>query len=551
MRPFDQAVETVKAAIIARASTEHQGDTCEHQVLALKAWAKQLSSGTSGERFVIGPQHIFVDDGVSAWKESILERPAVKRFIELVERREVRCLFIKGLSRFNRDDAEAKMFFEWLDGRGVRVKSLEEGFDSREKGGALAIFQVHSFLARMESDKKSISVKIGMREKMKKGEWKGGPTPYGYNYNPLSRRLEPVEKLVPVIVDIYELAAEGKGPAWIAHHFNATKKWSRVDPRAWTLTLVQRILTRSVYAGDLVSGIHNYRYTRTLERSKSGGYLFGKKKRTLEVSRDEAIVVENAHRAMISRQLYDLVQARLQSRRQESLKQRKPPNARYPLTGILVCGHCGGPMIHHGRNPEKGYQYYTCANKVRKGKIVCDQENVRSDHLHELVLLSLEQKFESVRADAHFWDKWKTASHSTAGHTRRIADIDDEIGQAADNLADFLVKTANLSDSVRDLVAQRAEQKIEQLSAERASLERQLREVSSSQAEVAQVQRDIEDLCRKGLQLGPEVSAQELRELFHRWVHKITLRNVESSSVHRKKDVKIEWKVDVLPGPGA
>ena len=183
LRP-DPAVETVDSALIARASTDHQGDTCEHQIMALQAWAKHLSGANSGERFVIRPQHVFVDDGVSAWKESILERPGVKRFIAAVERGEVQCLFIKGLSRFNRDDAEAKMFFEWLDGKGVRVKSLEEGFDSREKGGAMAIFHVHSFLARMESDKKSIAVKIGMREKMKKGEWKGGIPPYGFRYNP-------------------------------------------------------------------------------------------------------------------------------------------------------------------------------------------------------------------------------------------------------------------------------------------------------------------------------------------------------------------------------
>lgn len=547
LRP-DPAVETVDSALIARASTDHQGDTCEHQIMALQAWAKHLSGANSGERFVIRPQHVFVDDGVSAWKESILERPGVKRFIEAVERGEVQCLFIKGLSRFNRDDAEAKMFFEWLDGKGVRVKSLEEGFDSREKGGAMAIFHVHSFLARMESDKKSIAVKIGMREKMKKGEWKGGIPPYGFRYNPAVKKLEPIDALRPIVEEIWELAAEGKGPVWIAHHFNQTRKWAHVDPRIWFGTAVQRLLTRQVYVGDLVCGIHTYKYTRTLEKSRSGSYLFGKKKRILEMAPEDAIVVENAHQGIISRPLFERVQEQLKRRKREPLQTRKPPNARYPLTGILVCGHCAGPMIHHGRNLGKGYRYYTCANKLRKGKAVCDQENVRSDYLHELVLLSLEQKLEAVQSDTHFWDKWKTVERSMANHGRRVAEIDAEIGLAADNLADFLVKTPNLSDSVRDLVALRAEQKIQKLQAEKTKLHKELDGVSSGQEEVIRLQRDIDELCRKGLQFGPDASAEDLRELFQKWVQRITLHNVKTSGLHRQKDVKIEWKIDVMLG---
>ncbi len=518
--------------------------------MALKAWAKHLAGGLTGERFVILQHHIFVDDGVSAWKESILERPAVKRFIQAVERREVRCLFIKGLSRFNRDDAEAKMFFEWLDGKGVRVKSLEEGFDSREKGGAMAIFHVHSFLARLESDKKSISVKIGMREKMKKGEWKGGIPPYGFRYNPTTKRLEPIEKLIQVVEDIFYLAADGKGPVWIAHHLNETRKWAHLDPRTWTITAIQRILTRRAYVGDLVSGIHNYRYTRTLETSKSGGYLFGKKRRTLELApEDEAIVVPDAHHAMISRELFEKVQEQLRQRKLADPKNRQPPNARYPLTGIVVCGHCGGPLIHHGRNLEKGYQYYTCANKFRKGKAFCDQENVRSDYLHELVLLLLEEKLDEVRNDQVFWEKWKVVEHSTAGHARRMAEIDAEVQQAAENLADFLIKSPSLTDSFRDLVAGRAQQKIQQLQAEKVQIQKDLEDGSSGQKGLLQIQRDVDELFRKGHQGRPGSSAEELRELFHKWVHRITLYNVKAPGLHRKKKVRIEWKVDLGHGP--
>jgi len=85
------------------------------------------------------------------------------------------------LSRASRDSTETMPmrapFFDALDGMGVRVMSLEEGFDSDDKGGAKNIFSIHSFLAQMESDKKLVAVKIGMQQKAEKGEWTGGIPP--------------------------------------------------------------------------------------------------------------------------------------------------------------------------------------------------------------------------------------------------------------------------------------------------------------------------------------------------------------------------------------
>lgn len=53
----------VESAIVARASTDHQGDAVDHQVLALMEWAKKLSRKESGERFVIRQHHVYRDDG--------------------------------------------------------------------------------------------------------------------------------------------------------------------------------------------------------------------------------------------------------------------------------------------------------------------------------------------------------------------------------------------------------------------------------------------------------------------------------------------------------
>jgi site-specific DNA recombinase len=544
MIKVDPSLVAVESAIVARASTDHQGDTVDHQVLALMEWAKKLSGQETGERFVIRQHNVFRDDGVSAYKVSLLERPAMKQFIQAVERGEVRCLFIKGLSRFNRDESEAKMFLEWLDGKGVRVKSLEEGFDSRDRGSALSLFNVHSFLARMESDKKSISVKIGMREKAKKGQWKGGIPPYGFQYNPETKKLEPISHLKPIITEVFELAADGRGPVWIAHHFNETRKWAHADPRMWTVTMIQRMLTRRVYAGDLIAGVHNYRYSRELEQSKSGGYLFGKKRRKLELTPEkDAVVVENTHEAIIPRELFQKVQAQFEKRKSEAVKQRKAPNSRYPLTGILICGICGGPMMHHGRNSEKGYNYYCCVNKVRKGLAVCNQENVRADVLHEAILLKLEEKFEGIRHEREFWDHFKLSETSVARLQRRLEALEGEIQQAGKKIAQFVLSADNFSDAVKSVVTKQLDEEVQRLEAEKKQLQKELLAKGSDQDDLTQMQREIQQVLQRGLQVDLQDTAA-LRKHFHQWVEQAVLYNEPSTGLHRKKSLTIRWKMD-------
>jgi len=541
--------QVINTAIISRASTDHQGDTCEHQIMALQTWAKKLSGQTPGQHFLIQPQHIFVDQGVSAWKESILERPAVKDFLRAVELGEVRCLFIKGISRFNRDDADARAFFDALDGMGVRVKSLEEGFDSLDKGGAKNIFSIHSFLAQMESDKKSIAVKIGMQQKAKKGEWTGGIPPYGFQYNSAYKRLEPIDKLKPLILDIWELAAAGRGPSWIAHHLNERRRWADLDPRTWTTTMIQRMLGRVVYVGDSLCGIHNYKYSRTLERSRTGGYLFGKKKRILELAPEEAILVEDAHPGIVSRLLFQQVQQQMELRKRASLLGRRSPNARYPLTGLLFCGCCSGPMIHHGRNRAKGYQYYTCANRLRKGRAVCTQGNVRSDALHELILLVLEERLTTIGKGCNFWAAYKSVARSTTAHLRRLQEIDAEVEQSASNVTQLLTKTPNLSDTLRDLVSQQADQAIKRLQAEKVTLLHELDELALGSEDLTQLERDVDDLWGSDTPLHISSVDEALRELFHQWLKAITLCNGRSPGATRKKDLRMEWKIDVMLDP--
>lgn len=535
-------------AILARISQEtvRQGDSLEHQVMALREWARTLSN--QQVEYVI--RHVFQDDGISGWSHSILERPAMQKLIQVVERGEVKVVFIKGLSRFNRDDAEARMFFEWLDGQGIRLLSLEEGFDSAERGSAMAIFQIHSFLSRMESDRKSIAVKIAMRQKATKGEWKGGIPPYGFDYDPVTKRLRPIDKLRPVILDIFAMAAEGIGAGRIARHLNETRKWAHLDDRVWTINLIRRMLTRRAYVGDLVQGRVEYRYTRTLESTVTGGRAFGRKRRKMQVRPEsEVTVVENAHEGIVPRDLFERVQEQLRRRARPGFQPHQP-NARHPLTGLLVCGRCGSPMIHHGRNASRGFNYYTCTTKFRKGVACCNQRNVRADRLHALILSRLEERWRHLPGPEQFWSRYVPREGNRSALSRRLAEVQRQLTAAQERLAKILVD-ADLSDAaVRTRAAQAMAERIRSLEAERDRLAAELQSAERGPDRWDSLEREVEALVRTGLRFDPADRAL-LRRLFHRWIRRVILRHDDAGGGKERLLVTIEYRAAGMCGSKA
>lgn len=126
---------------------------------------------------------------------------------------------------------------------------------------------------------------------------------------------------------------------------------SRWPGKAWSRGVVNAILKNPVYTGDVV---WCRRPHDAVER-----------KATRIRARSEWVVVPDAHPAIIDRETFAIVQARMASNKIE----RRATVGGYPLSGMLRCGTCGSPFVGGGgrRGPAEDpdrYRFYRCAGSV-------------------------------------------------------------------------------------------------------------------------------------------------------------------------------------------
>ena len=190
---------------------------------------------------------------------------------------------------------------------------------------------------------KDTSKKVRAVKKMQaeRGERLGGRPPYGYRKKaPDSKEIVPSEETAPVVQRIFQLCASGKGPNQIARILTeeqiltpanyAYQKMglahNHVDitrPYDWSGSSVTGILDNKVYLGHTV-GL----------RSTTLSY---KNKKAIQKPENEQIMVENTHPALITQELWDIVQD-VRQHKKRIPKQMEEPNI---FSGLAFCADCG------------------------------------------------------------------------------------------------------------------------------------------------------------------------------------------------------------------
>ena len=148
--------------------------------------------------------------------------------------------------------------------------------------------------------------------------------------------------------------------------------YSDPNPYSWNKSSINNLLHNEVYLGRIIYG----------KRRK----VNFKSQKIVTTARDEWIVCENAHEAIISQELWDAAHQRLDGRRRER-KTECVDNMLY--RSILVCADCGGTMWITA--PPKKSTFFVCGNsRGRKAGVErCTTHNIRLDDLNEAVLADI------------------------------------------------------------------------------------------------------------------------------------------------------------------
>ena len=120
-----------------------------------------------------------------------------------------------------------------------------------------------------------------------------------------------------------------------------------------------------------------------------------KDKRRVEHPREECLVFENTHPALITREVWDVVQrVRKNKRRLTKMEEQSK------YSGLVFCADCGSNMVlHRAHTMSASYNHFTCRTYKKDGAEVCSAHYIREVALKEIVLETIRRATEFARSD--------------------------------------------------------------------------------------------------------------------------------------------------------
>jgi DNA invertase Pin-like site-specific DNA recombinase len=153
---------TTRAAIYARVSTAHNGQSPEMQLRELREYCGRRGWPIAGE---------YVDVGISGAKE---KRPELDRLTADSHRRRFDAVVVWKFDRFARSVSHLLKALETFQALGIEFVSLTEGVDTSTPTGRM-IFTVLGAVAELERSLIRERVKAGLRNAKAKGKHVGRP----------------------------------------------------------------------------------------------------------------------------------------------------------------------------------------------------------------------------------------------------------------------------------------------------------------------------------------------------------------------------------------
>lgn len=321
-----------RVAVYIRWSTDDQGEGTTLQT-QLERCRHYLAS--QGWRF--RDELLYIDDGYSG---GTLDRPGLTRLRADVAEGRIQCVVVYKIDRLSRSvvDIVQLVLREW-EGR-CFIKSASEEVNTLSPAGKMFFYILVSF-AEYERSLIRERTLAGKVKRAEQGLNPGFRPPFGLRRGEATGSFALVPAEARQVRQAFQWCAAGLTPAAIARRWQAAGALRRGSP--WTAQAVRRILRNPAYTGALV---------------------YGRSGRGRPQAPPRHARVEGALPAIVSPELWEQVQRRLERRRQQTPARLTPL-----LAGLARCP-CGAPM---GVKRAGSRQYYYCLARRRAGPAACDR----------------------------------------------------------------------------------------------------------------------------------------------------------------------------------
>ena len=341
-----------KAALYVRLSVEFngkRGDSLETQRQIMEAYIALCP-----DIEIVG---VYTDNGITGQH---FERREFQRMLADAEAGKIDCIVVKDLSRLGRNAIDSGYYIEkYFPLHHIRFIAVNDQYDSEdaENSGNHIIVPLKNIINEAYAADISRKVRSQAHQAMQDGEFIGARPPFGYKKDPDNcHKLLVNEDTAPVVRQIFAWAADGVAlnvivkklneagivtPGYYLASVGIITNKKLMGSGKWQTWTVAKILADEVYTGDMVQG-----------KSVSVRH------RQTPTKPEDWIVVRGTHEPLISRELFDQVQA---------IRQRVA--AKYTQTPKVPYGCCGKNL--HRQKSHNGYIYH-CISNQRIGKGACE-----------------------------------------------------------------------------------------------------------------------------------------------------------------------------------
>lgn len=351
-----------RVAGYARVSTDHEDQQTSYEA-QVDYYTNYIQSRDDWE-FVA----IYTDEGISA--TNTRKREGFKHMISDAKAGKIDLIVTKSVSRFARNTVDSLTTVRELKEMGIEIYFQKENIWTLDSKGELLI-TIMSSLAQEESRSISENVTWGHRKRFADGKVSFAYSRFlGLTKDKETGKIVVVPEQAEIVRLIFRLFLEGMTPQAIATELTERGIKTPGGKDVWNQTTVRRMLSNEKYKGDAL-----------LQKEFTVDFLQKKmKKNEGEVPQ---YYVEGNHEAIISPQVFDLVQAEMERR-------KRTQGSRYSGVSIfsnkIKCGDCGswyGAKVWHSTDKYRKV-VYRCNHKYNDEK--CQTPHVTEEEIKAMFI---------------------------------------------------------------------------------------------------------------------------------------------------------------------
>lgn len=437
------------AVVYARYSSDNQREeSITAQLRAINGYAKKEG---------IHILHKYIDEAESAKTDN---RPQFLKMMEDITTGAIKAdlVLVHKLDRFARNRYDSAIYRKKLKDNNMRLLATSQPLDDSPE--SIILESMLEAMAEYYSLNLGREALKGMRENAYKGMHTGGTPPLGYDVDPKTKKYILNKKEAIIVKMIYDMAVSGQSYNTIIDTCN-DKGYKTKRGKTFGKNSINSILKNEKYTGL-------YIFNKLADEHNGHKYK----------PREEWITVENAMPVIIEKEEWEKVQEILSGR----TRQRNRGDRPYLLTGKVVCGECGGPMVgsrSKGRN-DNYYYFYVCSN--RKRLRICKNTGIRADYLENYVLNEIEEKcFPRTQEDIDH-----ESEELMIAYENKLKSEDGEI----EHLKNDVIKTDNKINRFLEafengsMTGEIAGKRLEELKKERDLLQNRIKHITAARPEI-------------------------------------------------------------------